>query len=110
MIYLYVIAFTILSAVYDNGKRFEHHCTRVMLRGVVFSLISYFYAGNFFINFFTCVIVFYVLFDYLLNYLEGRKWNYIGNTASIDKIWNKIGWQSQLFFKTLLIFTLWIIK
>lgn len=43
--------FTILSALYDNGKRFVDHRPRFLFRAVVVGLISYFSEGNFFINF-----------------------------------------------------------
>ena len=76
--------FTLLSALYDNGKRFINHTPRFIFRAVVVAIISYFESGNFLINYIQNAAVFYLLFDYTLNILEGRKWNYIGNTAKWD--------------------------
>ena len=76
--------FTLLSALYDNGKRFVNHTPRFFFRVVVVAIISYFESGNFLINYIQNAAVFYLLFDYTLNILEGRKWNYIGNTAKWD--------------------------
>jgi len=82
--------FTILSALYDNGKRFVDHRPRFIFRAIIVGLISYFSEGNFLINFAQNTAIFYLLFDYTLNILEGRKWNYIGNTALWDIQRNKI--------------------
>jgi hypothetical protein len=78
------IIFTILSALYDNGKRFINHTPRFIFRAVVVAIISYLESGNFLINYIQNAAVFYLLFDYMLNILEGRKWNYIGGTAEWD--------------------------
>ena len=78
------LTFTILSALYDNGKRFVDHTPRFIFRVIVVGLMSYFSAGNFLINFIQSVAIFYLLFDYALNIFEGRKWNYIGETAKWD--------------------------
>ena len=78
------IIFTLLSALYDNGKRFINHTPRFIFRAVVVAIISYLESGNFLINYIQNAAVFYLLFDYTLNILEGRKWNYIGNTAKCD--------------------------
>jgi hypothetical protein len=78
------IIFTLLSALYDNGKRFINHTPRFIFRAVVVVIISYFESGNFLINYIQNAAVFYLLFDYTLNILEGRRWNYIGNTAKWD--------------------------
>ena len=93
--------FTILSALHDKGKRFTNHLPRFIFRAIVVLVISYFSEGNFFINFAQNTAIFYLLFDYTLNMLEGRKWNYIGNTAIHDIIWSKYlgGWTPQLIFK-----------
>ena len=50
------------------------------------------------------------IFDYSLNILEGRKWNYIGSTSEIDKFWNRYGWISQLVFKIIFFLTLILLK
>ena len=107
--------FTILSALYDKGKRFTNHTPRFIFRAIVVSVISYFSAGNFLINFAQNTAIFYLLFDYTLNVLEGRKWNYIGVTSEIDKLWHKLGgWLFQLIFKIIFLtitFNLeWILK
>ena len=55
--------------------------------------------------------IFYSLFDYILNILEGRKWNYIGTTAIIDQLTNKYGnWKMQFLFKILLIIITFVLK
>lgn len=102
------IIFTLLSALYDNGKRFTNHIPRFIIRAVVVAAISYFSEGNFFINFAQNTAIFYLLFDYSLNVLEGRKWNYIGQTAKSDILIRKyFGWIPQLIFKiTLTVITL----
>ena len=97
--------FTILSALYDNGKRFNNHVPRFIFRAIVVAIISYFSAGNFLINFAQNTAIFYLLFDYVLNILEGRKWNYIGNTSIIDKLFLKVGWIPQLIFKIVFLIT-----
>jgi hypothetical protein len=72
-----VVVFTILSALFDTNKRFTDHTSRFVFRAIVVGLISYFIEGNFLINFAQNTAIFYLLFDYTLNILEGRKWNYI---------------------------------
>lgn len=84
------LTFTILSALYDNGKRFVDHTLRFIFRAIIVGLISYFSESNFFISFAQNTAIFYLLFDYALNIFEGRKWNYIGNTALWDIQRNKI--------------------
>ena len=93
--------FTILSALYDKGKRFNNHLPRFIFRSLVVTLISHFSYGNFMLNFSQNVAIFYFLFDYILNIMEDRKWNYIGNTAIHDIVWSKYlgGWIPQLIFK-----------
>lgn len=101
------IIFTILSALYDKGKRFVDHKPRFIFRAVVVAILSligasdvYTYLTNFAFN----TAIFYALFDYTLNILEGRKWNYVGGTSKIDLAWRKIGgWIPQLIFKILLL-------
>ena len=110
-----VIVFTILSALYDNGKRFVDHTPRFIFRAIVVGLISYFSAGNFLINFAQNTAIFYLIFDYALNILEGRKWNYVGGTSKIDVFWRRVGgWIPQLIFKiTFLTITIklqWILE
>jgi hypothetical protein len=94
------IIFTILSAWYDAGERFTNHVPRFVFRAIVVAIISYLSGGNFFANFALNAATFYLLFDYLLNSFEGRKWNYVGNTSEIDKLWRRYGgWITQLIFK-----------
>jgi hypothetical protein len=68
------IIFTLISAIYDNGKRFTDHIPRFIFRALVVALISYFEQGNFISNFLLNTAIFYAAFDYTLNLLEGRKW------------------------------------
>lgn len=93
------VLFTILAALYDKNKRFTNHVPRFIFRAIVVGLISYFSAGEFLINFAQNTAIFYLLFDYVLNILEGRKWDYIGSTSTIDKLFLKVGWVPQLIFK-----------
>lgn len=95
------VLFTILSALYDKGKRFTNHIPRFIFRLIIVAIISYIENGNFIINLLTNATIFYLIFDYLLNILENRKWNYIGNTSKIDLLWRNIkgGWKTQLIFK-----------
>lgn len=103
--------FTILSALYDKGKRFTNHAPRFIFRAIVVSVISYFSAGNFLINFVQNTAIFYLLFDYTLNVLEGRKWNYIGSTSKIDQFINKYGnWKIQFIIKILLVAVTFTLK
>lgn len=64
-------------------------------------LISYFTNTNLILN----ISIFYFFFDYTLNVLEGRKWNYIGGVALHDILWAKYlgGWIPQLITKILLL-------
>lgn len=113
-----VLLFTILSAIYDSGKRFQDHSSRFIFRAVVILLISFFempviigmYKPTLF-QFIFNISVFYLFFDYVLNIIEGREWNYIGTTAKIDILWNKLGgWVPQLTFKLIFLITLILIK
>ncbi len=100
--------FTLLSALYDNGKRFTNHIPRFIFRLAVVFILSYFSTGNLYITFAQNTAIFYLLFDYTLNIIEGRKWNYIGDTAIHDIVWGKYlgGWIPQLIFKILLTITI----
>ena len=99
--------FTLLSALYDNGKRFTDHTSRWIFRAIVVCLISIVEVPTILVGvwkptlfqFLFNIAIFYGIFDYTLNILEGRKWNYIGSTAVIDIFWLKIGWIWQLIFK-----------
>ncbi len=95
------LLFTLLSALYDNGKRFTNHIPRFVFRAIVVAIISYFQEGNFILNGFQNATIFYLLFDTTLNLLEGRNWNYIGNTAIFDKFWNG-SWKEQYIFKVII--------
>ena len=102
---IFTLLFTILNALYDKGKRFTNHLPRFILRVIIVVIISYFSKGNFILNFLQNTAIFYLLFDYTLNILEGRKWNYIGDTAIHDIVWGKYlgGWIPQLIFKIVLL-------
>lgn len=91
------IIFTILSAAYDTKKRFTNHIPRFVFRAITVFGISYFTCTSFWLN----TAIFYLIFDYLLNILEGREWNYIGDTAIHDVMWLIYlgGWVPQLLFK-----------
>lgn len=92
------LSFTILSALYDTGKRFVDHRPRFILRAVVVMLISFLEAPEVlqgdYISYISTLgfnaAVFYMFFDYLLNIFELRKWNYIGGTAKTDILKRKI--------------------
>jgi hypothetical protein len=104
--YLLTILFTIMSAYFDadqfkKGNFFVDHTPRFLFRGVIVLLISYYTNTSFLLN----SSLFYLFFDYTLNIFWGKPWNYIGNTAKIDKMWRSIGgWRSQLIFKLFLVF------
>ena len=113
----WIILFTLLSALYDNCKRFINHTPRFIFRAVVVAIISYFEGGNFLINYIQNAAVFYLLFDYTLNILEGRKWNYTGNTAKWDIVKGKIERVipyfdiiSKIIFLTIVYKLEWILK
>jgi hypothetical protein len=118
-----VIIFTILSALHDTGKRFVDHRPRFILRAIIVMLISFLdapevlqgdyisYISTFGFN----TAIFYMLFDYLLNIFEGRKWNYVGGTSGFDLFFRWLGgWIPQLIFKiiflTITINLQWILK
>ena len=105
------LIFTILCAIYDNGKRFTNHSIRFIFRALIIAFISYFESKDFIINFAFNTAIFYFLFDYILNILEKRKWNYIGSTSKIDLFFKWFGWQIQLVFKLIFLtitFLIWI--
>lgn len=103
--YLLTILFTIGSALFDaglflNGHRFIDHTPRFILRAIIVSLISYLTNTNIILN----SALFYMFFDYSLNIFWNKPWNYIGETAEIDKLWIAAGgWVPQLIFKILLV-------
>ena len=114
-----VIAFTILSALFDTNKRFTDHTSRFIFRAIVVFLISIIEVPTILMGvwkptltqFFFNTAIFYGIFDYVLNILEKRKWNYIGDTAIIDQFINKYGnWKIQFLFKILLIILTFILK
>lgn len=112
------IIFTILSSLYDKGKRFEDHSSRFIFRAVIVSLISLFEVPTILVGvwkptlmqFFFNVSIFYAIFDYWLNMFEHRNWNYIGSTSVIDRFWLKIGWIWQLLFKIILLTIFFILR
>lgn len=103
--YLLTILFTVGSALFDaelfhKGKGFIDHTPRFIFRAIVVGLISYFTNTNIILN----AALFYLFFDYSLNIFWNKPWNYIGETAEIDKLWIAAGgWVPQLIFKLLLV-------
>ena len=104
------IIFTLLSALYDKGKRFTNHTPRFIFRVLIVGLISYFSKGKFISNLALNTAIFYLLFDYALNIFEGRAWNYLGNTAlwdiqrrEIEKVIPYFDLTSKIIFLTLII-------
>lgn len=110
---------TLLSALYDKGKRFTNHILRFIFRAIVIGLISIIEMPTILTGvwkptltqFFFNTAIFYGIFDYTLNILEKRKWNYIGNTAAIDQFTNKYGnWKIQFIIKILLVAVTFTLK
>lgn len=110
--------FTLLSVWYDNGKRFVDHRPRFMFRVIVVFMISVYEMPTILVGVWKPTVlqfalntsIFYLVFDYLLNILEKREWNYIGSTSVIDRFWLKIGWIWQLLFKTILLTIFFILR
>lgn len=86
---LLVILLVLFSAGYDTNKRFTNHAPRFIFRAIVVALISLI-GDNYLVTLILNSVVFYILFDYTLNIMEKREWNYIGKTSEIDKIKNKM--------------------
>lgn len=84
------IIFTLLSSYIDKlylKKKFIfNHTTRFLLRGLIIMIIAFSTETN------ICLLIsiFYLLFDYSLNIMRGIKWNYVGDTAEIDKFKRKV--------------------
>lgn len=96
-------------ALYDKGKIFVNHTPRFLFRVAVALLLAKIGVNNIWdwiINVIIIGVGFYMTFDYILNILEKRKWNYIGDTAKID-IFTKyyLGWTGILIIKILLTLT-----
>lgn len=113
------LIFTILSALYDNGKRFVDHNPRWVFRAFVIFLISVYEMPTILVavwkptllQFALNTSIFYLVFDYLLNILEKREWNYIGSTSVIDQFTNKYGnWKIQFIIKILLVAVTFTLK
>lgn len=113
------IIFTLISALYDNGKRFVGHKPRFIFRAIMVCLISIIEVPTILVGiwkptlfqFFFNTAIFYGIFDYTLNMLEKRKWNYIGDTSKIDQFINKYGsWKIQFLFKILFIIVTFVLK
>ncbi len=106
MSYILTIIFTLLVAYYDAvelraGRYFKDHTPRVLFRILVLLIISLIFN----IHVFILISVFYLIFDTSLNLMRGLKWNYIGDTAITDIIFNKLGgWIPQYIFKILFTF------
>lgn len=113
------LIFTIVSALFDNNKRFTDHTSRFVFRAIMVCLISIIEMPTILVGvwkptltqFFFNTAIFYGIFDYTLNILEKRKWNYIGNTAAIDQFTNKYGnWKIQFIIKILLVVVTFTLK
>lgn len=111
--------FTLLSALYDKGKRFTNHIPRFIFRSIVVGLISIIEVPAILVGiwkptlfqFLFNTAIFYGIFDYILNILEKRKWNYVGDTSKIDQFINKYGsWKIQFLFKILFIIVTFVLK
>lgn len=108
------VLFAFISALYDKGKRFTNHTPRFLFRiavTLIIAKIGEHDIHDWIINVIIIGVGFYLVFDYFLNILEKRKWNYIGNTAKLDKFVNKyVGWMGILVIKVLLLFVLICLK
>lgn len=109
MSYILTIIFTLLSAYYDAqelkaGRYFKDHTPRALFRVLVLFIISVLFNTHVLI----LLSVFYLIFDFSLNIMWGKKWNYIGNTSTIDRFFNSIGgYIPQYIFKiTILLLTI----
>ena len=106
MFYILTIIFTLLSAYYDAvelkaGRYFKDHTPRAAFRLLILIVISFIFNIHILIS----LAVFYLIFDTSLNLMRGLKWNYIGDTAILDQIFNKLGgWIPQYIFKILFTF------
>ena len=114
-----VVVFTILSALFDTNKRFTDHTSRFIFRAIVVFLISIIEVPTILVGiwkptlfqFLFNTAIFYGIFDYTLNILEKRKWNYVGDTSKIDQFINKYGsWKIQFLFKILFIIVTFVLK
>ena len=114
-----VVVFTILSALFDTNKRFTDHTSRFVFRLIMVCLISIIEVPTILVGiwkptltqFFFNTAIFYGIFDYVLNILEKRRWNYIGSTSKIDQFTNKYGsWKIQFLFKILFIIVTFVLK
>ena len=113
------VLFALLSALYDNGKRFTDHTSRFVFRAIILCLISVVEVPIMLVGIWIPTVIqillnifiFYGVFDYALNILEGRKWNYIGTTSVLDKLTNKYGnWKIQFIIKILLVAVTFTLK
>lgn len=72
------------------------HLSNTLIRFSVGLVISGFYyihsssIENTLWFLFTCMSIFWASFDLMLNLMRGKDWYYIGNTAFIDKLFNKL--------------------
>lgn len=108
MSYLLTILFTLLSAYYDAeelkaGRYFKDHTPRALFRVLILFIISVLFNTHVLI----LLSVFYLIFDFSLNIMWGKKWNYIGNTSTIDKFKNRFGKYTTIIdITTKIIFTI----
>lgn len=104
-------------ASYDLDKQFVDHSSRFIFRIMVTLILAFIGADTIWIYFSNAMLVgsgFYLCFDYMLNILEKRDWNYIGTTAKTDQLYHKwfgeTAWIYQLSLKSFLVVLAYIIK
>jgi hypothetical protein len=111
MILSLVIVITLLCAIIDaqylnEGYRFESHTTRWGLRALILIVAARDWSGMFInpTDLFFYSSVFYLIFDYSLNYFRCLPILYVGETSIIDRFWKPMP-ILQLIFKITLVIT-----
>lgn len=105
------VIFTAWTVVIDalhliDKQYFVHHTPRFLQRATfVFavSLLGWGSLWNVFILFGLNTSIFYLIFDYLLNFLTGKPVLYVGNTSRIDKFWSGNAYLQLTFKITILL-------
>jgi len=96
--------FTIGSAYYDSDKSIANHNSRFIFRAVIVGVLSLIEYTNHPLSIVLNSAIFYALFDYSYNIFRGNDFFYIGNTATIDRLWRRFGGsRSQLTFKLIMV-------
>lgn len=102
---LFILASVLIDAEHILNKQyFKDHRSRVALRIIVTAM-----AAATIWDFLLLGSLFYLVFDYALNWAVGNKWNYIGGTSEIDRFWRKHA-KWQLPFKILLFTSSLVLK